>query len=212
MESSADRNNRRQQELPNAKYLHLDSKNLESILECSICMSIICEPITISCGHSFCRVCLVKSLKRHKKKCPSCRAVCHIQAENAEESIMLKNLCLSLFPNIYRDRLAELEEEKKVWSTTLPIFYYNTCQYPGSYLELNFFEPRYKLMMQRIVNSNRKFAYVPNFTNYSASPGDVALIADLSETQFAHDGSVQIKARLTERKIITEHFGKFVII
>ena len=37
-------------------------------LECSLCLTIICEPISISCGHSFCRVCLVKSLRRHKKR------------------------------------------------------------------------------------------------------------------------------------------------
>ena len=37
------------------------------LLECSICLSFIVEPVTISCGHSFCKMCLIKSLK-HKKK------------------------------------------------------------------------------------------------------------------------------------------------
>ena len=36
--------------------------SLESILECNLCMDLICEPISISCGHSFCRVCLAKRL------------------------------------------------------------------------------------------------------------------------------------------------------
>ena len=47
----------------------IDSEQIHSYLECPICMSIVCEPISIGCGHTFCRVCLVVSLKKHKKKC-----------------------------------------------------------------------------------------------------------------------------------------------
>ncbi|CAM9606992.1 unnamed protein product, partial [Ectocarpus fasciculatus] len=46
-------------------------------LECAVCLSLVCEPVSLSCGHSFCRVCLVNTLRRNKKKCPTCRAVCH---------------------------------------------------------------------------------------------------------------------------------------
>jgi hypothetical protein len=63
---------------------------IEKALECPLCLSLICEPLSISCGHSFCRVCLVKSLRRSKKKCPQCRAVCHMSAEDAQENIMIK--------------------------------------------------------------------------------------------------------------------------
>ena len=41
---------------------------LNHLLECSICLNFIVEPVTICCGHSFCKMCLVKSLRRHKKK------------------------------------------------------------------------------------------------------------------------------------------------
>jgi hypothetical protein len=39
-------------------------------------------------------------------------------------------------------------------------------------------------MMQRIIQSSRAFAYVPNFTNYHASQGDIALVAELKQTEF----------------------------
>eukprot|EP00953_Heterococcus_sp_UTEX-ZZ885_P006030 3721-Heterococcus_DN1.PRE.2 len=52
-----------------------------NLLECAICLGLICEPITLSCGHSFCRVCLVRTLTRTRKKCPTCRAVCHNSAQ-----------------------------------------------------------------------------------------------------------------------------------
>lgn len=49
-------------------------------LECPICLSLMCEPLTLSCGHSACRMCYCRSLQR-VPKCPTCRAVCHIRYE-----------------------------------------------------------------------------------------------------------------------------------
>ncbi len=153
-------------------------------LECSLCLSLICEPITTACGHSFCRVCLVKSLSRHKKKCPTCREVCHISAENAAENIMIKNIAMALDSALYAARLVEFQAEKRTWNTLYPIFYYNSAMFPGSRLSLHLFEPRYKLMMQRVVNSSRAFAFVPNFSTYHASIGDIALVAELKDVEF----------------------------
>lgn len=48
-----------------------------SLLQCGVCLSLVCEPVSISCGHTFCRTCLVSSLRRSHKRCPCCRAVCH---------------------------------------------------------------------------------------------------------------------------------------
>jgi len=179
---------------------------VQNLIECALCLSMVCEPISISCGHTFCRVCLVKSLRRSKKKCPSCRSVCHIVAEDAQENIMIKNIALSINPFSYQMRLAEAELEKSTWTSLLPVFYYNQCLFPGSKLSLHLFEPRYKVMMQRVVNSTRSFAYVPNFTNYSAGVGDIALIATLEEVEFLPDGRCLLEAKLTARCLITEQF------
>lgn len=150
---------------------------------------------------------MVKSLRMHKKKCPTCRAVCHVSAESAEESILIKNICLALFPNEYQARVQDTEEERSTWENVMPIFYYNDCQFPGYILRLHLFEPRYKLMMQRVVNSNRCFAYVPNFRSYNARVGDIALVASLTEAEFLPDGRCIIEAKLTARKVITDHYG-----
>lgn len=179
---------------------------MEKILECALCLSTICEPISIACGHSFCRVCLVKSLRRSKKKCPSCRSVCHVMAEDAPENLMLKELAMTLNRDAYAMRLAECEAEKASWSTLLPIFYYNDCLFPGSRLSLHLFEPRYRVMMQRVVNTSRSFAYVPNFTDYRANIGDPALVAQLEEVEFMADGRCILEAKLTSRHIIVDHY------
>jgi Lon protease-like protein len=97
---------------------------------------------------------------------------------------MIKSIATTLFPAIYASRVIECEKEKQDWTTLLPIFYYNDTQFPGYRLDLHFFEPRYKLMMQRVVNTNRCFAYVPNFNNYRAAIGDIALIAHVTEVEF----------------------------
>ena len=56
--------------------------------------------------------------------------------------------------------------------------------FPGEKLSLHLFEPRYKVMIRRVLDSTRSFAYVPNFTSYTAVEGDVALIAVLKEVEF----------------------------
>lgn len=157
---------------------------LESSLECSLCLNMVCEPLSISCGHTFCRPCLVKSLRRHKKKCPSCRAICHVSPETAEENVMIKTMAMTLNPDGYAARVIEIAAEKADWSKVYPIFYYNEPLYPGSNLSLHLFEPRYRIMMQRVSQTTRSFAYVPNFVNYHATVGDIALLAQVHELQF----------------------------
>lgn len=56
-------------------------------LECPICLSLMCEPLTLSCGHSACRMCYCRSLQR-VPKCPTCRAVCHIRYETQLQWVM----------------------------------------------------------------------------------------------------------------------------
>lgn len=119
-----------------------------------------------------------------KFSCPTCREVCHVTAENAAENVVIKALALTFDPDGYALRLAETMPEKVSWNALYPIFYYNATMFPGSRLNLHLFEPRYKLMMQRIVNSTRSFAYVPNFTNYNARVGEIALVAELKEVEF----------------------------
>ena len=34
--------------------------SLSEALQCGVCYSLVCEPITLSCGHTFCRVCTIQ--------------------------------------------------------------------------------------------------------------------------------------------------------
>ena len=39
------------------------------VLQCGICSGILCDPVTVPCGHTFCKLCLEK---QEKKKCEQC--------------------------------------------------------------------------------------------------------------------------------------------
>ncbi|CAN2391806.1 RING [Pristimantis euphronides] len=54
------------------------SATLRKELECSICLSLYTDPVTLRCGHNFCRVCIDQVLNTHDGSgvysCPECRA------------------------------------------------------------------------------------------------------------------------------------------
>ncbi|XP_075066562.1 E3 ubiquitin/ISG15 ligase TRIM25-like [Mixophyes fleayi] len=56
------------------------SADLRQELDCSICLNIYTDPVTLRCGHNFCRVCIDHVLKTEEGSgvytCPECRAEC----------------------------------------------------------------------------------------------------------------------------------------
>ena len=61
---------RRKRQIEDA--LESATKKRTKQLECAICMDIFDDPISLSCGHTFCRTCLCDM---REKKCPLCNKV-----------------------------------------------------------------------------------------------------------------------------------------
>ncbi|CAN0427229.1 unnamed protein product, partial [Ectocarpus sp. 13 AM-2016] len=78
------------------------------------------------------------------------------RAEDQPQNVMLAQIAKSLFPELLERRLRETEAEKAKFELCLPAFFYRVPVFPGQTLCVHFFEPRYKLMMQRIINTSRR--------------------------------------------------------
>jgi len=59
-------------------------------------------------------------------------------------------------------------------------------------------------MMSRIVSGDRKFCYLPNFTNYQGNAGDVGLVAELTESEQLSDGRWNLAAKMVGRITVDE--------
>jgi len=53
----------------------------EDTFDCPLCQQLLYEPIATSCGHTFCKSCILRAMD-HDNKCPLCRTVVHISPEH----------------------------------------------------------------------------------------------------------------------------------
>lgn len=86
------------------------SVDTEAVLpefECSICMKLLFEPVTVPCGHTFCRICLQQSLG-YRGLCAVCRApVSGGQAVN----VLIRSIIEEKYPLALQRRREEQEQE-----------------------------------------------------------------------------------------------------
>uniref|UniRef100_A0A8C5N398 Uncharacterized protein n=1 Tax=Leptobrachium leishanense TaxID=445787 RepID=A0A8C5N398_9ANUR len=80
------------------------SADLRDELTCCICTDIYIDPVTLTCGHSFCRICITKTWDNQEEReysCPACRHKFRVRPElkralglhNIVERIVWKREC-----------------------------------------------------------------------------------------------------------------------
>ncbi|KAM9343068.1 tripartite motif-containing protein 75-like [Pholidichthys leucotaenia] len=72
-------------------------------LTCSVCLTLFTDPVTVVCGHVFCRQCITDVLKT-QQQCPQCRAEINTEATSLQTSLILKSLA---------EKAKEAERKKK---------------------------------------------------------------------------------------------------
>ncbi|XP_051913906.1 LON peptidase N-terminal domain and RING finger protein 1 isoform X2 [Hippocampus zosterae] len=143
--------------------LHCREKTLNvltvSDFECPLCIRLFHEPVTTPCGHTFCKNCIERSLD-HNLRCPLCKQPLQEYLKNRKYNITVVVLDIMdcLFPSqlaerkqIHEAEMAELSNLTK----DIPIFVC-TVAYPGVPCPLHIFEPRYRLMMRRCMETGTK--------------------------------------------------------
>lgn len=175
-------------------YRYLDVAVLEHLkeatrheLDCHVCYNLMLEPVTTPCGHTFCRRCLDRVLD-HSNLCPVCRRVLsmppgsHAKPKNKR----LTNLVVVFWPDMSASRAdaVAIEEAAGVGGLLDTPLFVCTLSYPSMPTFLHIFEPRYRLMVRRAVDTgNRKFGMV--MANRSGAPQ-----GELGPTQFMQYGTL----------------------
>lgn len=134
-------------------------ETVRSELECQVCYQVMLDPLTTSCGHTFCRKCFARAMD-HANVCPMCRRRLPVlPSASAEPSNKrITHLLQYLLPEILAARIdASRQEDAIDEQTKLPLFPC-TLAYPQMPTFLHIFEPRYRLMIRRAIESgSRKF-------------------------------------------------------
>lgn len=143
-------------------------------LDCLVCYNLMLDPTTTSCGHTFCRRCLARVMD-HSSICPFCRRGLHVPAslQNQSSNVILNSLLNSLCPDLVSARAEALKAEEQAGDNVmnLPLFIC-TLSLPSMPTFLHVFEPRYRLMMRRVIEGNRQFGMVM-YNRTRASQGDL---------------------------------------
>ncbi|XP_075990707.1 uncharacterized protein LOC142986232 isoform X2 [Anticarsia gemmatalis] len=133
---------------------HLSSMSWVKIadMECVLCCDTYTQPVTTPCGHMFCRTCLEKTLD-YKKRCPLClRDLGDLKLTEVNDTKFVKGALASI--NALNEPMP-MEEDGLV-----PIFVC-TVAYPSVPCPLFIFDPRYWLMIRRVLESgSRRFGMV----------------------------------------------------
>lgn len=91
------------------KLLKLDKLELKDVI-CSICQSILIEPVTLPCYHDFCQSCFNGSIENNALCCPLCRLRIGSWVRTATKQKNIVNIKLW---NFIKDKFAT-EVDKKV--------------------------------------------------------------------------------------------------
>ena len=95
------------------------------------------------------------------------------------------------------------------------IFFYNQHPQLQSTVGLHFFEPRYRILVQRALQEPRRqrsFVFLPNFEDYQASHGDIGYLATIIAHRYCPTGdpnelpSADIKIHFGCRVLIHFHW------
>ncbi|XP_037677219.1 LON peptidase N-terminal domain and RING finger protein 3 isoform X1 [Choloepus didactylus] len=180
-----------------------------SDLECSLCMRLFYEPVTTPCGHTFCLKCFERCLD-HNAKCPLCKdglSQC-LASRKYSKNIIMEELIAKFLPEELNERRRLHEEEMEELSNlnkNVPIFVC-TMAYPTVPCPLHIFEPCYRLMIRRCIETGtRQFGMclgdsVKGFVEYGC-------ILEIRNVQFFADGRSVVDS-IGKRRFKVLHQGQ----
>lgn len=175
----------------------VDPNNLEkNDFECTLCFRYLFQPVTTPCGHSFCRPCLDRCLD-HSTNCPLCKTsirVCLAERRSAVTEF-LDVAMHSVMPSECTERRRQHEEELEELANAgkdrhheIPIFV-ATVAIPTIMCPLHVFEPRYRLMIRRCMESGtREFGMCMPLDNCENGYAEYGTMLEIRDVEYTPDG------------------------
>ncbi|KAG2465573.1 LON peptidase N-terminal domain and ring finger 1, like [Polypterus senegalus] len=158
--------------------------------ECSLCMRLFYEPVTTPCGHTFCKSCLQRCLD-HSPQCPLCKESLkeYLACRKYNMSHLIEKLLHKYFlmehlerKRIHNEETMELSDLTK----NVPVFVC-TMAYPTVPCPLHVFEPRYRLMIRRCMETGtRQFGMC--ISDPQKGFADYGCILQIRSVHFLPDG------------------------
>ena len=179
---------RRRQEPYRLMVDHPTPSVVSSECVCLVCMELLYEPVTTVCGHTFCRLCLARSLD-HKNLCPFCRVSLsvHISPTRQHVNVAIKALLQRWCEGRYERRHARITAALQEQASYLPLFVC-TLMFPGVRCPLHIFEPRYRLMIRSVLESGyNRFGMVIH-ADAEGGFGSIGCSAEIRNVRLLSDG------------------------
>jgi len=205
-----------------------EKEYLKESLQCPICYALLCEPITLTCGHTFCKMCYKLSSFYDSNSCALCRAKSRVNINEYKTNNIINELTKKYFPDECSARLNETNQKKKEFANTLPIFSLNYSILPGQLLNLKLFEYKYiKMIQTALTRDNKLILYSPklngnkinnckdnnsdsnnddNNTSRRASKNDIGTIISINKVTSIGHNVIQIFTVLQNRVKINDTF------
>lgn len=159
-----------------------------SDFDCILCGQYFLDPVTTGCGHTFCRNCLTRVLD-HGLACPLCMAPLSAFSPLRGSTYVLQHALKIIAPHEYADRLLSNKNELSVLEneSEIPVFIC-TNAFPGVACPLYVYEPRYRLLARRCLQStSRRFAMVSKVENENTY-ASYGTILEVKDAVHLHDG------------------------
>ncbi|KAJ5805022.1 hypothetical protein N7474_010909 [Penicillium riverlandense] len=187
-------------------------ENLRAELDCQVCYALILDPLTTPCGHTFCRKCVARVLD-HTDLCPICRRKLGLPPTVQSEPLnkTLAGLIDHFFPDqVSARREALAQDETGVDIEKKLALFVCTLSFPTMPTFLHIFEPRYRLMIRRVVESgDGKFGMVMYNRRARAQPGaeefmDYGTLLQIERYELLPDGRSLVIANGVSRFKVLE--------
>jgi hypothetical protein len=194
------------------KVLHEIQDSARTEMDCQICYSLFYDPLTTSCGHTFCRSCLRRILD-HSRICPVCRRKLALNPllnrvacpSNERLSGIIKTFWINELS--VRKETLEAEQHGRHQDFDIPLFVC-TLSFPMMPTFLHIFEPRYRLMIRRAVAGDRLFGMVlPKRPRHAGDANfhELGTLLRIINVQYYPDGRSLIETMGISRFRTLEH-------